>query len=62
LLHDEDRSAIIHELANEFARRTDLDELIPSVVERLRETLPASGVSLLLLDEARNELEFAYNL
>jgi Nif-specific regulatory protein len=61
LLHDEDRSAIIHELANEFARRTDLDELIPSVVERLRETLPASGVSLLLLDEARNELEFAYN-
>jgi len=58
--HDDDRSAIIHELANSFAQRTDLDELIPFVVERLREMLPASGVSLLLLDEARNELEFAY--
>jgi transcriptional regulator with GAF, ATPase, and Fis domain len=57
----EDRSAIIHELANAFAQRTDLDELIPFVVERLRETLEASGVSLLLLDEPRNELEFAYN-
>ena len=58
---DEDRSAIIRELANEFTKRTDLDELIPFVVEQLREKLPANGVSLLLLDEARNELEFAYN-
>jgi Nif-specific regulatory protein len=61
VVHDKDRSAIIYELANEFARRTDLDELIPFVVERLRAVLPASGVSLLLLDEERNELEFAYN-
>jgi transcriptional regulator with GAF, ATPase, and Fis domain len=59
--HDEDRSAIIHDLANAFAQKTDLDELIPFVVERLRAKLPASGVSLLLLDEERNELEFAYN-
>ena len=59
--HYEDRSAVIHELANAFAQRTDLDELIPFVVERLRETLEASGVSLLLLNEPRNELEFAYN-
>ena len=57
---DEDRSAIIHELANKFAQRTDLDELIPFVVEQLGTILPASGVSLLLLDESRNELEFAY--
>jgi Nif-specific regulatory protein len=61
VVHDEDRSAIIRELANAFAQRTDLDELIPFVVEQLRERLPANGVSLLLLDEARNELEFAYN-
>ena len=61
MAHDEDRSAIIRELANEFTKRTDLDELIPFVVEQLREKLPANGVSLLLLDEARNELEFAYN-
>jgi Nif-specific regulatory protein len=61
VVHDEDRSAIIHDLANAFAQRTDLEELIPFVVERLRDTLEASGVSLLLLDEARNELEFAYN-
>jgi Nif-specific regulatory protein len=61
MAHDEKRSKVIHELANAFTQRTDLDELIPYVVERLRETLPASGVSLLLLDERRNELEFAYN-
>ena len=61
MAHDEDRSAIIRELANAFIQRTDLDELIPFVVEQLREKLPANGVSLLLLDEARNELEFAYN-
>jgi Nif-specific regulatory protein len=60
VVHDDDRSAIVHELANAFAQRTELDELIPFVVERLREMLPASGVSLLLLDEPRNELEFAY--
>jgi transcriptional regulator with GAF, ATPase, and Fis domain len=59
--HNEDRSAIIYELANAFAKRTDIDELIPFVAQRLRNTLPASGVSLLLFNEARNELEFAYN-
>jgi Nif-specific regulatory protein len=59
--HDEDRSAIIHQLSNAFAQRTDIDELIPFVAQRLRKALPANGVSLLLLDEARNELEFAYN-
>jgi Nif-specific regulatory protein len=61
VVHDEDRSAIIRELANAFAQRTDLEELIPFVVEQLRKVLRANGVSLLLLDEARNELEFAYN-
>ncbi|HJU09954.1 MAG TPA: sigma 54-interacting transcriptional regulator [Candidatus Binataceae bacterium] len=61
MVHDEDKSAVIRELANAFAQRTDLDELIPYVVQSLREKLPASGVSLLLLDESRNELEFAYN-
>jgi transcriptional regulator with GAF, ATPase, and Fis domain len=61
VVNDEDRSAIVHDLANAFAQRTDLDELIPFVVECLRDILEANGVSLLLLDEARNELEFAYN-
>jgi transcriptional regulator with GAF, ATPase, and Fis domain len=60
-VHDEDRSAIIRELANAFAQRTDLEELIPYVVEKLRKVLPANGVSLLLLDESSNVLEFAYN-
>jgi transcriptional regulator with GAF, ATPase, and Fis domain len=59
--HDEDRSAIIYELAKAFAQRIDIDELIPFVAQRLRKALPADGVSLLLFDEARNELEFAYN-
>jgi Nif-specific regulatory protein len=61
-MHDEDRSAIIRELTNAFHQRTDVAELIPYVVEQLRKVLEANGVSLLLLDEARNELEFAYNL
>jgi transcriptional regulator with GAF, ATPase, and Fis domain len=61
VVRDEDKSAIIYKLANAIAQRTNLDELIPFAVEQLREMLPASGVSLLLLDEARNELEFAYN-
>jgi transcriptional regulator with GAF, ATPase, and Fis domain len=60
VVQDEDRSTVIHELANAFAQRTDLDELIPFVAERLRQTLPANGVSFLLLDEPRNELRFAY--
>jgi Nif-specific regulatory protein len=58
---DDDRFAMVHELTNAFAERTDLEELIPFVVERLREILPATGVSLLLFDQTRNELEFAYN-
>ncbi|MBV8773143.1 MAG: sigma-54-dependent Fis family transcriptional regulator [Deltaproteobacteria bacterium] len=61
MAQDEDRSAIIYELAKAFAQRIEIDELIPFVAQRLRKALPASGVSLLLFDEPRNELEFAYN-
>lgn len=58
--HDSARFALIHELTNAFAKRLDLDELIPFVLERCREILAASGVSLLLLDRERNELYFPY--
>jgi Nif-specific regulatory protein len=52
--------ALIHELANAFARRLELDELIPYVLERCREILHANGFSVLLLDAERNELYFPF--
>ena len=54
------RIAQIYELATAFARRLDLDDLIPFALERCREILGANGVSILLLDSERNELYFPY--
>jgi transcriptional regulator with GAF, ATPase, and Fis domain len=51
---------LLHELGNAFAARLGLDELIPYVIARCREALDAEGVSLLLLDQERNELYFPY--
>jgi Nif-specific regulatory protein len=56
--HNSAKSALIHELANAFARRLEFDELIPFVLARCRELLRASGVSLLLFDPEHNELYF----
>ena len=54
------RIAQIYELATAFARRLDLDDLIPFALERCREILGANGVSILLLDGERNELYFPF--
>jgi Nif-specific regulatory protein len=58
--HDSSRFTLIHDLANAFASKLELDELIPFVLARCRELLHASGVSLLLFDSERNELYFPF--
>ncbi len=57
---DSHRFALIYELANAFAQRLDLDELIPFALQRCRELVGAEGVSILLLDADSNELYFPY--
>ena len=55
------RLRLVYELGNAFAARTQLDELLPFVVNKCREALESQGVSVLLLDPERNELYFAYS-
>ena len=57
---DSHRFALIYELANAFAQRLDLDELIPFALQSCRELVGAEGVSILLLDADSNELYFPY--
>jgi transcriptional regulator with GAF, ATPase, and Fis domain len=57
---DDTRLHMLYELGCAFAERTDLDELIPLVVAKCRETLGAHGAAVLLLDTATNELYFPY--
>lgn len=52
------RPRIIYDLARDFAAQLDLDNLLPLVMAKCRETLDAEGVSVLLLDRERNELYF----
>lgn len=51
---------LLYDLGCAFAARTELDELLPLIVEKCRETLNAEGVSVLLLDRDHNELYFPY--
>jgi transcriptional regulator with GAF, ATPase, and Fis domain len=57
---DSAREALVYELGNMFAARLGLEELIPLVISKCREVLDAGGVSVLLLDEERDELYFPY--
>ena len=54
------RDTLTYELGNMFAARLGLEELIPLVVSKCREVLEAGGVSVLLLDEERDELYIPY--
>lgn len=54
------RDMLVYELGNMFTARLGLEELIPLVISKCREILNAGGVSLLLLDEERDELYFPY--
>lgn len=57
---DNESLAQLNELASAFARRLEIEELIPFVFKRCREILGAAGVSLALYDSERNELHFPY--
>jgi Nif-specific regulatory protein len=57
---ESERYRTIFELGNAFASRLGLGELIPLVISKCREVLDADGVSVMLLDEERDELYFPY--
>jgi Nif-specific regulatory protein len=54
------RLRLLYDLGCAFAGRIELAELIPLVINKVREVLDAEGASVLLLDEARRELYFPY--
>jgi transcriptional regulator with GAF, ATPase, and Fis domain len=60
LSNDSARDRMIYELGNMFTAHLGLDELIPLVISKCRDVLDAGGVSVLLLDEEREELYFPY--
>src|SRR5438128_570256 len=51
---------LLYDLGCAFAARLELDELIPLVITKARETLAAEGAAVLLLDAERGELYFPY--
>jgi len=55
-----DRAGLLYELCCAFAERTEIDELIPLVMTKCRESLACEGASVLLLDGERGELYFPY--
>jgi Nif-specific regulatory protein len=55
-----DRLRLLYDLGCAFAARTELDELIPFVIQRCREVLDAEGVSIALVDPDTNELVIPY--
>src|SRR5262249_26972650 len=54
------RLRLLYDLGCAFTARIELNELLPLIVEKCRETLAAEGVAVLLLDRARNEFYFPY--
>lgn len=55
-----DRLKLLYDLGCAFAARTEIERLIPFVVERCREVLDAEGASVQLYDPDTNELHFPY--
>jgi len=55
---DADRLAVLLELSRGFAAQRDFDELLPLVIRHTKEVLNCEGCSLLLVDEAQEELFF----
>jgi transcriptional regulator with GAF, ATPase, and Fis domain len=51
---------LIYELGNAFAGRLELEDLLGLVVRKCREVFDAEGVSVLLLDNEREEFYFPY--
>ncbi len=57
---DSERYKLLYDLGCAFGARLELDELIPTVVERCRDVLGAEAASVLFLDRASDELYFPY--
>ncbi len=55
-----DRFALLYDLGCAFAARIELQELIPLIAAKCREVLNAEGISVLLLDQEKNQLYFPY--
>jgi hypothetical protein len=51
---------LLYDLGCAFSARIELDELIPFVIAKCRDVLDATAASVLLLDQASNELYFPY--
>jgi len=51
---------LLYDLSCAFAEQTELDALVPSVIERARELCEADGASVLLLDAEHDELYFPF--
>jgi len=54
------RMRLLHECCNAFAARLEIDELIPLVLTKCRDALGAEGIAVLLRDETRRDLSFAF--
>jgi Nif-specific regulatory protein len=57
---DSARFRLLYDLGCAFAARIDLQELLPFIIDKCRETLSAEGAAVLLLDRDRNEFYFPY--
>ena len=54
------RLRLLYDLGCAFTARIELNDLLPFIVEKCRDSLAAEGVAVLLLDRARNEFYFPY--
>jgi transcriptional regulator with GAF, ATPase, and Fis domain len=57
---DGERFRLLYELAAAFAGQLELEELIPNIIRRCRDTLRAESAAVLLHDAATDELYFPY--
>jgi transcriptional regulator with GAF, ATPase, and Fis domain len=60
MAREADRLRLLHELGTAFAARTELDELMPLIVERCRTVLDCEGVAVLLHAPETDEFYFPY--
>lgn len=57
---DAARLELLFELSRSFAGHLELDELVPVVIEKCRDSLGAEGASVLLREPEKDELYFPY--
>ncbi len=57
---DAARLRVLYDLSHTFSAHIELDELLPLITQKCRELLSAEGVSVLFLDDEREELYFPY--